>query len=140
MRVILDTNILLSGLLISQGVPAQLIDAWKLQTFDLVTCRIQIDEFRDVASRPRFKKRLLASHVERLAVDLEKLSYFVLELRQAHFSPDPKDSYLLGLADAAAADYLATGDKALQALRHYKSTQIVSPAVLSLILEESTES
>lgn len=136
MRVILDTNILLSGLLISQGSPAKLLTAWKRGTFTLISCKLQIDEFRDVAVRPHFKERLTRSIVERLAVDLEDLSDFVSNIPVAHFPPDPKDSYLLGLAEAGAADYLVTGDKALQALRLYRTTQIVSPIVMQVLIEQ----
>ena len=67
MRVILDTNVLLSGLLISRGAPAKVLGAWERQLFTLVACDALIEEFREVASRPFFRARLRASAVELLA-------------------------------------------------------------------------
>ena len=58
MRIILDTNVLLSGLLSSQGPPAKLLDAWERKAFTLVACDAIIAELRDVADRPYFRARL----------------------------------------------------------------------------------
>jgi len=80
MRIILDTNILLSGLLMPLGAPAHLIKAWERKRFSLVACDALIAEFRDVASRPFFKARLRASAVELLAAGLRDLSFFCPDL------------------------------------------------------------
>ena len=61
MRVILDTNILLSGLLVAESQPARLLDAWERNIFTLVACQVIIDEFREVSGRPFFRARLQAS-------------------------------------------------------------------------------
>ena len=51
---------------------------------------------------------------------------------------EPADLKFLACADAGAADYLVTGDRALQNLKTYKATRIVSPRVfLTLLHEES---
>src|SRR5260370_23377268 len=47
MRVILDTNILLSAILSPLGVPAKLLDAWERKWFTLVACHELIAELRD---------------------------------------------------------------------------------------------
>jgi predicted nucleic acid-binding protein len=51
MRLILDTNILLSALLSPLGAPAKLLDAWERKTFTLVASDALIAELRDVAGR-----------------------------------------------------------------------------------------
>jgi hypothetical protein len=61
MRVILDTNVLLSGLLVPQGAPARLLDAWERMRFTLVACEAILAELREVAGRPFFKARLRSS-------------------------------------------------------------------------------
>ena len=127
MRVILDTNVLLSGLLISRGAPAKVLGAWERQLFTLVACDALIEEFREVASRPFFRARLRASAVELLAAGLRDFSLFCQDLPSGPITPDPKDGYLLALAEASAADFLVTGDKELPALKRHKSTRIVSP-------------
>ena len=50
MRLILDTNILLSALLSPAGAPAKLLDAWERKTVTLVACDALIAELRDVAA------------------------------------------------------------------------------------------
>lgn len=137
MRVILDTNVLLSGLLISHGAPAKLIETWEQKRFTLVACDALIAEFREVAGRPFFKARLRASAVELLAAGLRDFSWFCRDLPSGPAAPDPKDSYLLALAEVSAAEFLVTGDKELQSLKQYKSTRVVSPAAMIEVLKEA---
>ena len=139
-RVILDTNVLLSGLLVSEGPPVKLIDAWEKNRFTLVACEELIAEFRAVAARPFFKARLKASAVELLMSGLRDFSFFCDHLPFGPKAPDPKDSFLLALAEASEADFLVTGDKELQALKRYKATRIVSPAAMvRLVAQASTK-
>lgn len=137
MRIILDTNVLISGLLSPLGAPAKLLDAWERKRFSLVTCDALIEEFRDVASRPFFKARLRASTVELLARGLEDFSLFYEHLPAGPIAPDPKDSYLLALAEVSQAEFLVTGDKELQSLKHHKSARIVSPMEMVRLLQEN---
>ena len=71
MRIILDTNILLSALLVSRGASAKLLDAWERRVFTLVACDELIAELRDVAGRPYFRARLRASAAELLAAGID---------------------------------------------------------------------
>jgi len=137
MRVILDTNVLLSGLLVAHGPPAKLLDAWERTLFTLVASNTLIAEFREVASRPFFKAKLRASVVEVLAAGLQDFSLFYQDLPSGPKAPDPKDSHLLALAEASAAEFLVTGDKELQSLKHHKSTRIVSPAAMMNVVKEA---
>ena len=137
MRLILDTNVLLSGLLISQGAPAKLLDAWERKLFTLVACDTLVAELRDVAGRPFFKARLRASAAELLAAGIRDFSFFCQEPASGAIAPDPKDSYLLALAEASEAEFLVTGDKALQSLKHHKSTRIVTPATMIGLLNKT---
>src|ERR1035438_6302260 len=64
-------------------------------------------------------------------------SLFCRDLRSGPVAPDPKDSFLLALAEASQADFLVTGDKELLSLKHYKSTRIITPAAMIEILKEA---
>lgn len=130
MRVVLDTNILLSAMLSPRGAPAQIIDAWKRNLFTLALCPELLAELRDVAQRPFFQARLRAGIVERLAASLRDLAVCYRDLPSVSGAPDDKDNFLLALADVAQADVLVTGDKGLLSLKHHKSTRIVTPANL----------
>jgi putative PIN family toxin of toxin-antitoxin system len=138
MRVILDTNVLLSGILSPLGAPAELLYAWERKIFTLVACDALIAEFRDVAGRPFFRVRLRASVAELLAAGLRDFSLYCRDLPSSPIAPDPKDSYLLAMAEAGQADFLVTGDKELLSLRRHKSTRIITPAAMIEILREST--
>jgi uncharacterized protein len=137
MRVILDTNILLSALLVSHGAPAKLLDAWERKVFTLVACDDLMGELRDVASRPFFRARLRASSAESLARSIEDFSSFYKNLPVGPIAPDPKDSFLLALAEIGEAAFLVTGDKQLLELRYHKSTRILSPAEMTKLLKTS---
>ena len=50
---------------------------------------------------------------------------------------DPKDSYLLALAEASEAEFLVTGDKELLSLKHHKSTRVIAPAAMVEILKKA---
>jgi len=128
MRLILDTNILLSALLSPLGAPARLLDAWERKRFTLVACDELVTELREVASRPFFRARLRASASELLAAGLRDFSLFCRNLPSVPAAPDPKDSYPIALAEASQADFLVTGDKQLLSLRRHRSTQIITPA------------
>jgi putative PIN family toxin of toxin-antitoxin system len=140
MRVILDTNILLSALLSPLGLPAKLLDAWERKAFTLVACETLIAEFRGVASRPFFKARLRNSAVELLAAGIRDFSFFCNDLPNGPVAPDPKDSYLLAMAEASQADFLVSGDKELLSLQSHKNTRIITPAAMIELLDEADRS
>jgi uncharacterized protein len=140
MRVILDTNVLISGLLVANGAPAKLLDLWEQEAFTLVACDTLMAELREVAARPFFRERLRASTVELLAAGLCDFSEFYENLPRGARAPDPKDSFLLALAEASSAEFLVTGDKKLLSLKRHKSTRIVSPAMMLSLLQEEGES
>ena len=137
MRVILDTNILLSALLSPLGAPAKLLDAWERKVFTLVVCDALIAELRNVASRPFFRARLRASTVELLAAGLQSFSLYCKNVPPGPVAPDPKDSYLLALAEASQAEFLVTGDKELVSVRRHKDTRILAPAAMIALLKEA---
>ena len=126
MRAILDNNILISALLSPLGAPARILDAWEQKLFTLIACDELINELRDVSGRSFFRARLRAGAVELLAISIQDLALYCHDLPTGPVTPDPKDSYLLALAEAGEADYLVTGDKKLLALDRHKTTRIVS--------------
>ena len=139
MRVILDTNILLSALLSPQGAPAKLLDAWERGRFTLVASDELLAELREVADRPFFRTRLRDSAVEMLMAGIQDFSVFHRDLPPGPVAPDAKDSFLLALAQASRADFLVTGDKDLLSLQHPQATRIVTAAAIIEILAADGE-
>jgi putative PIN family toxin of toxin-antitoxin system len=127
MRVVLDTNILLSALMVRGTPPDWLYEEWRHGRFQLASTEKQIDELRQVVRRPFFQARLKASEIGRMVNDIRRLAVMCDTLPAVRRSPDPSDDYLLALCQAANADYLVTGDKShLLALKRHQGTRILS--------------
>jgi len=135
MRVMLDTNILLSALRSPLGPPAALLEAWERKGFTLVACEALIEEFRQVPARPFFRVRLHAGAAELLAAGVRDFSFFCRDQVSGPVASDPKDSYLLALAEASRAEFLVTGDKQLLSLKQHKSTRIITPVAMTEVLK-----
>ena len=127
MRVILDTNVLISAIAFESGRPGQLLQAWHERKFNLVAAEELIEEVRRVSRYPHLISRFVPSKVGRLVSDLRDVSVFLTNLPNVDLSPDPFDNFLLAMAQKGEADYLVTGDKAdLLALGSHGATRIVS--------------
>jgi uncharacterized protein len=127
MRVVLDTNILVSALMIQFGHPAAIYRYWEEGYFTVLTCGAQLDELRATLSKPSIADRIKPYKAGRLVNLLKKLAENVEPLPRVERSADPADDYLLALAEAGKADYLVTGDKCgLLILGRHHSTRIVS--------------
>jgi len=134
MRLMLDTNVLVSGLLFPGGPPARLVKACRAGAFDLVICDFVLDElgrtWQHLAPRPRLNVApndladfldTIALRAEVLHIDADMLSRAAaVELR------DPNDLPILAMFIGSAADFLVTGDKDLLALAG--AYPILSPA------------
>ncbi len=136
MRVILDTNILISGLISPLGKPARLIDAWLDGRFTLVSHAVQLDEFRAVSRRERIRPLLRPSEAGRLVNRIAALAEMPMQLPFVRRSSDPHDDFLLALCEAGAADLLVTGDKAdLLILKTHATARIITAAQLAAELD-----
>jgi hypothetical protein len=111
MLVVLDSNVLLSGILSPEGAAAQVYRAWREKRFELVTCAEQIEEIRRASRYPRFRAALQPHRFGTLLNNLNRAHLWAGLLPHLHDAEDPTDSYLLNLAAAARAHYLVTGDK-----------------------------
>src|SRR5260221_10641406 len=127
MRVILDTNVLVSALINPQGITSQIVDEWLNDRFDLLTHEMQIDELRIVTRRPRFRPLFRTAVAGRLVNQLRDNAVILARLPQIRRSNDPNDDFLLAMCEAGEADYLVTGDKTgLLALKTHRRTTIVT--------------
>ncbi|MBE7211352.1 MAG: putative toxin-antitoxin system toxin component, PIN family [Gluconacetobacter diazotrophicus] len=127
MRIVVDTNILVSALLAPASLPAQLLVLWRQDRFILLTATEQFDELRRVTRYPKIRERLPPALAGRLINDLRGLAVVLDRLPSISVSPDPNDDYLLAIAEAGGADVLLTGDKRdLLSLQRHGSTRILT--------------
>jgi uncharacterized protein len=126
-RLVVDTNILISALLAGASLPAHLVVLWREGRFDLLTSAEQLDELMRVTRYPKIRERLAPSLAGRLINEIRDLAVLQTELPVVTTSPDPNDNYLLAMAASGSADFLVTGDKRdLLALRLYEGTKIIT--------------
>ena len=111
MRIVLDTNIFVSGLISGEGFPGQLLAAVKRERITLVTSAWQVDELRDVLARERLKPYIRPEEADDLLYHLEAVGMMMDKLPEVSLSPDPKDNPILATAVAGEADLLVSGDK-----------------------------
>ena len=127
MRVVLDTNILVSAMITPAGNPAAIVNAWLDGRFTLLTCTEHLDELRATFQKPRVAELFKPHKAGRLVNQIKNLARQVGELPAVERSVDPMDDFLLAMSEAGQADYLVTGDKSgLLALDRHKSTRIIS--------------
>jgi len=128
LKVVLDTNQLVSSLLSTRGLQRQLIDAWRQRAFLLLLVPGQIDELAEILSRPKIKKRYRIDPRDREAfLQLLRLDTVLLpHMTAPGVCRDPDDDYLLGCAAAGRADYLVTGDEDLLSIGRYRDVTILS--------------
>ena len=127
MRVIIDTNILVSALLVGTTLPKRLVVLWRDRRFELVTSAQQVDELMRVSRYQRIRDRISTSEAGGLINGLRDTATMVTNLPSVDVCVDPFDNYLLAMAVAGSADFLVTGDKRdLVSLRLYKGTKIVT--------------
>ena len=130
MRLVLDTNVLLSAMMSPASPSAQILTLWRRRKVAVLTAAEQIDEIARVTRYPRIRARLPSALAGRLVNRLRDVAIVVENLPRVDLSPDPDDNYLLALAEAGQAKFLVTGDKPLLDLKRHKSTRIVTPSAL----------
>ena len=123
MKVVLDTNVFVSGLMFPESVPGQIVAAWSEAEFEVVCSREQLAEIARVLAYPKIRRilnwddRRIERFVERLYLRTEVVE---LDAVSVDVPRDPDDAPMLNTLIAADADFLVTGDHDLLVLnRHY---------------------
>lgn len=126
LRVVLDTNVLVSGIAYPASVPGSIVLTWRQGGLDVVLSHYILDEM--VRVLPRLTRLRMSSQEIR---DLADCLMFMADIVEPLESRDPqlrdeKDQPVLQTSLVSTADYLITGDKDLLALGdHYR---IITPA------------
>jgi uncharacterized protein len=112
MKIVIDTNIFISSMLTPTGNPGRILEGWQSDAYQVIVCQRLLDELADVALRTKFAPRISLADIETLISTLRSDAIVVDgPWPDVTRSPDPKDNYLLALADKGGAAFLITGDR-----------------------------
>lgn len=130
-RVVLDANVFVSGVLVAKGNPARILEAWRRGEIDLVAAPDVLDEVGRVLRYPRLRKRHQWGD--------DEIDTFLARVRaSAIVTPglivvqavldDPTDDKYLACATEGNADFIVSGDTHLLRLHPWQGIAIVTPA------------
>lgn len=120
LRVVIDTNLLISSAIVAKSPPDKLIRLWLKKAFILLTTHEQLEEIKEVSQRKKLKYRpLFPKRIAELLGAVEFVSELIEPIPEKDlsiYSRDPEDDFLLAAALGGKADYLITGDRDLLVL------------------------
>lgn len=126
MRVVIDTNVIVSALLNPYGNPAEIIKLILTGNINIYYDSRIITEYSEVLNRPKFK--LNKKYTSTFIKEIETAGSLVIGLPLLKSLPDPDDNMFLEVAIASNADCIITGN-----LNHYpeklcSGIRVLSPA------------
>jgi uncharacterized protein len=133
-KVILDTNVLLSAFL-TDGTCARILKRARHKHFSFILCAPVLSE----------TKRLLKN---KFSLTAREIAFFVSILSESSDEEhhpagvlsgvcrDPDDDLILLCAAETKTDFLVTGDKDLLVLKEYQNTKIISPRDFELLFAD----
>lgn len=125
-RWVVDTNLLISRLLLPESVPAKAVQA-AIECGDLLMSDATLEELANVISRPKFNKYLTLAERRKFFELLARVAVRVEILRPVKACRDPKDDKFLEVAVNGSAFAIITGDDDLLALNPFMGVSILTP-------------
>lgn len=129
-RVVMDTNVLISGIIQSKGYPCKIVTTWEKGELILITSPAMINEAEKVLNYPRIKVRykLNDDEIKQTIVNLLRYSILINNPPLLNvIKDDPDDNVILSTAIEGKADYIISGDSHLLVLKNYKDIEIITP-------------
>ncbi|MGH8208456.1 MAG: putative toxin-antitoxin system toxin component, PIN family [Steroidobacteraceae bacterium] len=126
-RVVADTNVLISRLLLPQSVASKAVRK-AVGEGQLLVSSATLDELADVLSRPKFDRYVDVEDRQEFFRLLTRIAERVVATYPVKACRDPKDDKFLEVAINGEADVIVTGDKDLLVLTPFREIDIVTPA------------
>ncbi len=120
MKIVLDTNIFISGIITPNNNVGKIIKEWKNNSLEVVTSSELLEEIKKVLRYPKIIKRTCWSD-QKIEEFTEYLYFFttVVDISDIsyNFDKDPNDNHVIATYIKGKCDHLITGDKALLSLK-----------------------
>ena len=132
MKLLVDTNVIISGLFGSRSYPGQVMRHWRERHSQWVTCEQQLEELTRVMGTPYVMDKVEGTFGSAYAFMMEFHAHTDCLVIEPPFAPlcrDPFDDYLLAMMDRYPIDFLISGDKDLLSLKG-SHPKILSPREL----------
>ena len=136
-RVVMDTNVIVSSLLIREGNPALIFKMFLLGKIkNSITSEI-LDEIKEVFERQKITKRMSLVERDFILNALEEFSEKINpRIKLEEITEDPDDNKILECAVAGAVEYIISGDDHLLKRKEFRGIKIVSPAEFVKLMEK----
>ena len=125
MRIILDTNVFISGIFFT-GPPSQILKTWEKQSLQIVLCQQILDEYQRVAEElsSKYPSVDITPIVELLSIYGQFIDTTGVDIS---ICEDPDDDKFIECAIAGKCKIIVSGDAHLLKLAEYKGVKIVKP-------------
>ncbi|MHB1665507.1 MAG: putative toxin-antitoxin system toxin component, PIN family [bacterium] len=123
MRIVIDTNILISGIFF-QGKERNVLELWFNGKFDVICTEEIFEEYSEVIMR--FTKKSSGNkHDESIGI-IAKNCIFIKNVYNKKYSRDPDDDKFINCAMSGEAPYIVSGDKDLLVLKKIGDLEIIT--------------
>ena len=126
MRVVVDTNVWVSRLLLSGSVAALALDK-ALGSSEVMVSESLVAELANILSREKFDRYVSVQDREEFLRRVPKVATVAPVLTEVEVCRDPDDNHVLALALDSESDYIITGDRDLLVLHPWRGVKIVPP-------------
>ena len=138
MRVVLDTNVVVSAFLSPTGTPAQILARWENQEFDLIISEPLLREYRRALNYERVaaRHRMTPGEVEEVVDGFRQFAVLVEPTGALELPEDPDDAKVLECAVEGSAEYIVSGDAHLLRLHGHQGIAVLPPAAFLSVLAQ----
>jgi hypothetical protein len=126
-RVVVDTNVLVSSFLTPKGHPRAVIDLWKTGQISLCVSEEILEEYLEVLARLGLRGEPELENLLRMFKRKENLVFRKVAVHFHRVKEDPADDKFIDCAVGARARYIISGDFHLLNVKQFKTVKIVSP-------------
>jgi putative PIN family toxin of toxin-antitoxin system len=126
-RCVLDTNVLISRLLMADSIPGRAV-RYAVDTGLLLVSNTPLDELADVLARPKFDAYVTPEERQEFLQRLVRIAEHVPILQQIQACRDPRDDKFLDVAVNGEAGVIVTGDSDLLELHPFRGISILTPS------------